>query len=115
MPFSDIIAMAHVGATLLVGFAQVAVVLKGIRAMMAANNDRAVAAKEDTRIADQRHAEAMAAHAEVMAAIARQAEGPTTNATPKRWPRSTNATPKRWPRSTHSGRYPRRRAKRSRP
>ena len=70
MLFSDIVALAHVGATLLVGFAQVAVVLKGIRAMMDANTERAAAAREDTRQADQRHKEAMAAHAETMAAHA---------------------------------------------
>ena len=67
MPSSDIIALAHVAATLLVGFGQIAVVVWGIRAMLAANKVRSAGAEEATRLADQRHKEAMAAHVETMA------------------------------------------------
>ena len=42
--------------------------------MIAANKDRTAGAEEASRLADQRHKEAMAAHAETMAAIKAQAE-----------------------------------------
>ena len=89
MPSSDIIALAHVAATLLVGFGQIAVVVWGIRAMLAANKVRSAGAEEATRLADQRHKEAMAAHVETMAAHAEtmaayKAQGRGRQATPRR-------------------------------
>ena len=55
----EIIAAAHVAATLIVGAVHAVLILAGLRAMRRASDarDRALAAQE--RAADQRHAEAM--------------------------------------------------------
>ena len=65
----EIIAAAHVAATLIVGTVHAVLILAGLRAMRRASDarDRALAAQE--RAADQRHAEAMQALREQGAAL----------------------------------------------
>lgn len=57
----ELIASAHVAATLIVGAGQIAVVAVGIRAMNRSSDERAKDRQLRGRAEDQRHAEAMAA------------------------------------------------------
>ena len=57
----EIIAIAHVAATLVVGAVHAVLILLGLRAMRRASESRDRALANQERAADQRHAEAMQA------------------------------------------------------
>ena len=57
----EIIAAAHVGATLIVGATHAVLIVLGLRAMRRASDSRDRALAAQGRAADQRHAESMQA------------------------------------------------------
>ena len=59
MTILELVAIAHVAATLVVGAGQIGIVWYGIRAMNRASDERAKDRRQAAQVADQHHAEAM--------------------------------------------------------